>query len=137
MKNKFCYLIVLVLLCSCDNNVNKTAREEAGFKGLVKKVLSIDYEAIDKFGEGKIVTGKPESFGAYMEEYDTLGNVISHTDYYLNNKYISSEAIFDKNGIELKYTAYESNGDIDFEFLYNDKGQQISWISYDDGKLKR
>lgn len=136
MKNKFCYLIVLVLLCSCDNNVNKTAREEAGFKGLVKKVLSIDYEAIDKFGEGKIVTGKPESFGAYMEEYDTLGNVISHTDYYLNNKYISSEAIFDKNGIELKYTAYESNGDIDFEFLYNDKGQQISWISYDDGKLK-
>lgn len=136
MKNDFYYLFVLFLLCSCGNDVKKTAREEAGFKGLVKKVLSIDYEAVDKFGEGRIVTGKPETFGSYMEEYDSIGNIVSHTDYYLKNKYLSSESLYDKNGIELKYTSYESNGDINFEYLYNEKGQEISWMSYDDGKLK-
>ena len=70
---------VLLLGCffvSCANQPSKTDRENENFKGLVKSVLTIEYNALDKFGEGKITRNDPSFWGSEYVLFDSIGNYL-------------------------------------------------------------
>ena len=128
-------LSIVLLLSSCNNVKQESARENAGFRGLVKKVISIDYDAIDRFGEGEIITSKPQAFGSNIIVYDSIGNIINKRDFYFKKRIISTEMFFNEKGQWTKWISYDDDEKVQFSqtFEYNEHGDKIKEIDLLDG----
>lgn len=128
-------LLIALLLSSCNNVKKESARESAGIRGLVKKVVSIDYDAIDRFGEGEIITSTPQAFGSYIIVYDSLGNIINKRDFYFKERTISTERFYNEKGQLTKWISYDDDEKIRFSlaYEYNEQGDEIKEIDLLDG----
>lgn len=137
MKINFLFSILAISLISCSNEDKQSDREANGIKGNVKSILSIDYKAIDKFGQGDIVKEKPTAFGTEYSLYDSLGNILEHRHYYLSECLKRSEYEYDENGNEIKWTRFDEKDDskikYGYEYEYDDKGNKILEINIEDG----
>ena len=116
MKNKFMW-VLLPLACfavSCANQTQqqKNTLQQEGLKGHVKAVYSLNYEGVNRFGEGQIVKGDPNLVGSFYKTYDTTG-------------FVATEKTF-----------YVLDCQKDYESTYNSLGQRIKWVSYENGSIK-
>lgn len=109
-----------------------------GLRGLVKKVVSIDYNAIDRFGEGEIITSKPKAFGSYIMVYDSIGNVIDKRDFYFRKRNISMETDFNEKGKRVKWISYDDDEKVTYleTYEYNEHGDLIKEVDLLDGDTK-
>lgn len=132
------FLLIALLLSSCNNAKKESARESAGLRGLVKKVISIDYDAIDRFGEGEIITTKPQAFGSNIIVYDSLGNIINKRDFYFRERTISSEMFLNEKRQWTKWISYDDTEKVEFSksFEYNEQGDKIKEIDLLDGDIE-
>lgn len=116
----------------------ESAKENAGLRGPVKEVISIDYEAINKFGNGEIMIRKPQYYGSSIQTYDSLGNIINEKEYYLDKCNISFEMFYDDKGNWTKWISYNDDEEkvISYQYEYNDKGDRIKEIDLLDGDIE-
>ena len=135
MKKTSLLLFTMLLLASCTQIEKQSARELDGLRGPVNKVFTISYDAIDKFGEGEIVTGKPRSYGSDIVIYDSLGNVIRRNHLHLKSK-LSAEMSFDKNGRLTRWINYDDYERISYNYSYeyNEYGDQVKEIDLKDNE---
>lgn len=136
MKKYVFLFLVSVIATACNNAGEKSAKDIAGLRGEVKRVISIDYEAFNKFGEGEIIISKPQFIGSSIHTYDSIGNIINVKNYYLD-KQDSYEYFFDSNGNWTKWIHYNEDGEIEISkaYEYNDYGDRIKEIDLLDGYI--
>ena len=137
-----CFYIITSMLAAIFSGcseayVLKTDKENDNLKGNVKSVISMDFKAIDKYGEGIIGKGDPQSFGTVFIEYDTLGlyNEIKH--YYLKDLDKWGTYIYENHGNQRKYEVRKddykiSSGNIE---TLDDKGTVIEEKDLSSGKI--
>lgn len=139
IKMKKCVFLFLVsiIAAACNNAGEESAKDIAGLKGDVKKVISIDYEAFNKFGEGEILISKPEYAGSSIHTYDSIGNIINVKHYYLDKRDISYEMFYDSKGNWTKFISYNDEGEISLSeaYEYNDNGDKIKELDLLDGDI--
>lgn len=135
--NLFLFSIITTSFFSCSNESKQSDRELDGIKGNVKSILSIDYKAIDKFGQGDIVKEKPEAFGTKYSLYDSLGNILEHNFYYLSKCQKKYENEYNKDGLWIKWMSFDDDDDSKVkygsEIEYDNQGNKISEIDINDG----
>lgn len=135
--NLFLFSVLAISLISCSNENKQSDRETNGIKGNVKSILSINYKAIDKFGQGDIVKEKPNAFGTEYSLYDSLGNILEHKYYYISKCHKRSEYEYNENGNITKWTSFDEDDDSKIkygsEYEYDDKGNKILEIDIRDG----
>lgn len=121
---------VLLFLTACNNSPYETqsAREQDELKGLVKKVFTIEYSAINSFGQGDIIRDRPIT--SHIIVYDSLGNRINKTDLFFADIELVDENTFNENGMISEYVHYYKNGGVATRsYKYNDKGDLTHDIS--------
>ena len=134
---------VLLLGCffvSCANQPSKTDRENENFKGLVKSVLTIEYNALDKFGEGKITRNEPSFWGSEYVLFDSIGNYLKQYSYSMDNAKKSSKYIYDENGFNIRYEFYDDEGknvSWGYKIINDEKGTEIETIDLKDGTVHK
>lgn len=117
--------------------VLKTDKENDNLKGNVKSVMSMDFKAIDKFGEGIIAKGDPQTFGTVFKEYDTLGMYKEIMHYCIEDINKWGTYIYENNGNQRRYEHRKDDYKIisgDIETL-DDKGTVIEKIDLSSGKV--
>lgn len=134
---------VLLLGCffvSCANQPSETDRENENFKGLVKSVFTIEYNALDKFGEGDIVRDEPDYWGTEYIEFDSIGNYTHKNTYTLRNVKKDTKSIYDENGFEIYWASYDDEGkDIRWgdKIKYDEKGNEIERLDIKNGEITK
>ena len=113
---KFFFLItaLVIVATSCkDSAQEKTDLEALNLKGGIKSVFTLSYKAIDKFGEGNIVKGKLNSFDNEYIFFDSIGNTVSKTTYYIKDVINNWGTEYDKNGFKIRELWYDDNGKLE------------------------
>ena len=137
MKN-FSVLLLGCIVVSCTNQEIKTDRELENIKGAVKSVLTIEYNALDKFGEGKITRNEPRFFGSEYVLYDSIGNYLKQYSYSMDNAKKTAKYIYDENGFNIHYEYYDDEGkDVSwgYKIINDEKGTEIESIDLEDGTV--
>ena len=126
--NLFLFGIITTFFFSCSNGNKQSDREVNGIKGNVKSILSIDYNAIDKFGQGNIVKERPKAFGTEYSQYDSLGNILEHKYYYFSKCQKQYESEDNKDGHCIKWISFDDDDDSQIkygsEYKYDNKGNK-------------
>ena len=141
-------LTIMFICSSCTSNLLENDLKEAELKGKVKSIKTIEYKAVEKFGElvkdkcekttlrlynqeGNILE-KREYFSdgslyyKFICSYDTKGKLIDKT--YKDDKYSRKiKYTYDKNENMIEKSTYDENGDIlgKAEFSYDKNGNMI------------
>jgi YD repeat-containing protein len=111
MKKIFLMTALVIVVTSCKDSVSKkTDLEELNLKGSVQSVFTLSYKAIDKFGEGNVVKGKLNSFDNEYILFDSIGNTVSKTTYYIKDVVNNWGSEYDKNGYKIRELWYDDNG---------------------------
>lgn len=134
--NLFLFSIVILFFCSCSTEKKQSDREKDGIKGNVESISSISYIAIDKFGQGDIVKGRPAPFGSAYLLYDSLGNILESKHYYLSKCHKMYESEQNKNGKLVKFLYFDEDDSkilLGHEYEYDNKGNVILEIDLIDG----
>lgn len=135
--NLFLFGIITTFFFSCSNGNKQSDREVNGIKGNVKSILSIDYNAIDKFGQGNIVKERPKAFGTEYSQYDSLGNILEHKYYYFSKCQKQYESEDNKDGHCIKWISFDDDDDSQIkygsEYKYDNKGNKILEIDIKNG----
>ncbi len=131
--------IMAAVFISCtETPVLKSDKEKDNLKGMVKSVMTASFKAIDKFGEGTLTKGEPNSIGYIYTEYDTLGFYKEQLDYSLNKTKIRATHFYDENYRNYKYEYYNDGDDTKISFgsesTYDNKGTEIEEKDLSNGK---
>jgi len=125
MKTKQLTLCLLLfaaafMLSTCRNfEKNENDLEKCNLKGSVHTVITLSYDAFDKFGEGKIARGELHRHGNEQILFDSIGNITQKLNYYIKDVILYDEKGYDTNGYLIK----------DFSYSYDD-GEIHEYISY-------
>lgn len=125
-----------VFISCTETPVLKSDIENDNLRGQVKSVISMDFKAIDKFSEGIIEKGDPQSFGTEIIEYDTLGFYKEIKRYYLEKIDKWGTYIYENNKNQRRYEHREdgyiiSSGNVE---TLDDKGTVIEEKDLSSGK---
>ena len=75
------------------------------FKGPVKTVYTLEFDAINAFGEG-VVLDKPSADNATIRCFDSMGNQTAYKTIRINNSYPSQTETQNSQGLPLKVVIY-------------------------------
>jgi hypothetical protein len=103
MKKLFVAVAFTGLILSANAQNKKTDCEKEELKGKVKNVETIEYKAVDKFGE--IV--KENQYKKYLIKFDNNGRIIEKID-----DFYSSHYKYDEKGNMIETIYYEGEGQI-------------------------
>lgn len=141
-KRKWLWIVLAIILAAIGialwlfaHNTSIIQGSDLDFqqlKGKVKSVYSLEFDAINEFGEGNLVFDKPSDYNVTIQHFDSLGNLSRDYSISITDKYLSGFYILNKNGLPIEKKVYISSDDkgMQYYYEYDNKGNIIHEIDH-------
>lgn len=128
MKKAYIFYLALytLIISSCSDKTY--SYQEYGLNCPVKSVKVTTYEAESKFGE--IIKGDLDWSGHYFSEFNSVGNIVSLTEYDDEGDIDGvTKYKYNNDNNVINVSEYDYKGNLDFEYTYEYDGSLMSKIT--------
>lgn len=140
-KRKWPWIVLTIILAAMSiaiwyftRNSSVVQGNDLAFKNLngpVKNVYTLEFDAVNAFGEGMIIIDKPSIDNATILRFDQQGNQTSKEKIYINSCFLDLYSIDNELGLPIELESYSpKDGSIfqRFHYEYDEKGNKTKEI---------